>query len=61
VDENDRFLLETPDGQRVIRLDGLPFTWSLESTVYEERDRIDIPLARRGKGSVWSSQTGSPV
>ncbi len=47
VDENDRFLLETPDGQRIIRLDGLPFPWSLESTVYEERDRIDIPFDLR--------------
>jgi len=47
VDENDRFILETPDGQRVIRLDGLPTPWSLESAVYEERDRIDIPFNLR--------------
>jgi hypothetical protein len=55
VDENDRFMLETPDGQRVIRLDELPIPWSLESAVYEKRDRIDIlvtcGLATRGKGA----------
>ena len=47
VDENDRFLLETPDGQRVIRLDGLPSPWSLESAVYEEHNGIDIPFDLR--------------
>lgn len=47
VDENDRFMLETPDGQRVIRLNELPSPWSLESAVYEERNGIDIAFDLR--------------
>lgn len=47
VDENDRFLVETPHGQRVIRLDGLPAPWSLASAMYEERDHIDMPFDLR--------------
>jgi hypothetical protein len=48
-------MLETPDGQRVIRLDGLPPPWSLASAVYEERDRIDIPF------NLWSGDTREGV
>lgn len=39
--------METPGGQRVIRLDELPPPWSLVSVIYEGRDYIDIPFDLR--------------
>ena len=47
VAEDGRFRLVTPEGNRVIRLDGLPDPWSLESVLYRGRNVIDIPFELR--------------
>ena len=44
---NGSFSLASPEGNRVIRLDGLPDPWSLESVLYQGRDVIDVPFDLR--------------
>ena len=41
------FSLATPDGTRVIRLEGLPNPWSLEAVMYQGRNVIDLPFDLR--------------
>jgi len=38
------FSLSTPDGDRVVRVEGMPDPWSLEAVIYQGRDVIDIPF-----------------
>ncbi len=45
--ENGSFSLASPEGNRVIRLEGLPTPWSLEAVLYQGRDIIDVPFALR--------------
>ena len=44
---NGSFSLVSPDGHRVIRLEGLPNPWSLEAVLYQGRDVIDVPFDLR--------------
>lgn len=44
LDEDGRFALETPDGRRIIRVDGLPAPWTVQSVLYEGRDILDTPF-----------------
>ena len=41
------FNLATPEGNRVIRLGGLPDPWSLEAVFYQGRNVIDVPFVLR--------------
>ena len=41
------FSLATPEGSRVVRLEGLPDPWSLEAVFYQGRDVIDVPFNLR--------------
>ncbi|MCH7747496.1 MAG: carboxypeptidase regulatory-like domain-containing protein [Acidobacteria bacterium] len=45
--QNGSFRLATPEGNRVIRVDGLPNPWSLEAVFYQGRNVIDVPFALR--------------
>ena len=38
------FSLATPDGTRVMRLEGVPDPWALEAVFYQGRDVIDVPF-----------------
>ena len=42
-----RFSLATPEGNRVIRLEGVPDPWSLEAVFYQGRNVIDLPFPLR--------------
>ena len=44
---NGSFSLASPEGNRVIRLEGLPNPWSLEAVLYQGRDVIDVPFDLR--------------
>ena len=44
---NGSFSLATPEGNRVVRLEGLPDRWSLEAVFYQGRDVIDVPFDLR--------------
>ena len=44
---NGSFSLASPEGNRVIRLDGLPDPWSLQAVLYEGRNVIDVPFDMR--------------
>ncbi len=48
--EDGRFDLTTPEGNRVVRLEGLPAPWSLESVLYRGRNIIDIPFKLQSGG-----------
>ena len=47
VRRNGSFSLASPEGNRVIRLEGLPNPWSLEAVLYQGRDVIDVPFDLR--------------
>ena len=44
---NGSFSLATPEGRRVIRLEGLAAPWSLEAVFYQGRNVIDVPFDLR--------------
>ena len=44
---NGSFSLASPEGNRVIRLEGLPDPWSLEAVLYQGRNVIDVPFDLR--------------
>lgn len=48
--EDGRFDLTTPEGHRVVRLEGLEAPWSLESVLYRGRNVIDIPFELQSGG-----------
>lgn len=48
--EDGRFDLTTPEGHRVVRLEGLEAPWSLESALYRGRNVIDIPFELQSGG-----------
>jgi len=45
--ENGSFSLATPEGNRVVRLEGLPAPWSLEAVLYRGSNVIDVPFDLR--------------
>ena len=47
VREDGSFDLVSPEGNRVIRLEGLPDPWSLETVSYQGLDVIDVPFELR--------------
>ena len=44
VFEDGSFSLATPDGVRVVRLEGIPDPWSLDAVFYQGRNLIDVPF-----------------
>ena len=44
---NGSFSLVSPEGHRVIRLEGLPNPWALKAVLYQGRDVIDVPFDLR--------------
>ena len=44
VVDNGSFSLATPEGNRVVRLEGLPDPWSLDAVFYQGRNVIDVPF-----------------
>ena len=47
VREDGSFSLVSPEGNRVIRLEGLPDPWTLETVSYQGLDVIDVPFELR--------------
>ncbi len=48
--EDGRFDVTTPEGNRVVRLEGLEASWSLESVLYRRRNVINIPFELQSGG-----------
>ncbi len=44
VDPDGGFILETPEGRRIMRLDELPAPWSLQSVSFDGRNVLDTPF-----------------